>query len=101
MITIAHYLIVSTALFLIGMAGMLAGRKSVINMLISFEVMLMAVVINLVAFSGHLGDMTGQGFALLILAVAVAQVTVGLAIMVVFYRNRGTVAVRDVNVLKG
>jgi NADH-quinone oxidoreductase subunit K len=76
-------------------------RKNVIVILMSVELILLAVNINFVAFSTHLGDITGQVFALLVLTVAAAEAAIGLAILVVFYRNRGSIAVEDVNVMRG
>ncbi len=95
------YLTVAAVLFVIGIFGIFLNRKNVIIILMSIELMLLAVNINLVAFSTHLGDMVGQVFALFILTVAAAEAAIGLAILVVFYRNRGSIAVEDVNVMKG
>jgi len=101
MITIEHYLAVSAALFIIGIFGLFLNRKNVIILLMSIELMLLAVNINLVAFSSFLGDLTGQVFTLFVLTVAAAEAAIGLAILVCFFRNRGTIAVEDVNVMKG
>ena len=93
--------VISVVLFTIGVLGIFVNRKNVIVILMSIELMLLAVNINLVAFSAQLGDLTGQVFALIILTVAAAEAAIGLAILVVFFRNRGSIAVEDVNVMKG
>ena len=100
-IGLPQYLVVAAILFTIGVLGIFVNRKNVIVILMSIELMLLAVNINLVAFSAQLGDLTGQVFALIILTVAAAEAAIGLAILVVFFRNRGTIAVEDVNVMKG
>jgi NADH-quinone oxidoreductase subunit K len=100
-IGLEHYLTVAAALFVIGIFGIFLNRKNVIIILMSIELMLLAVNINLVAFSSFLGDLTGQVFTLFILTVAAAEAAIGLAILVCFFRNRGTIAVEDVNVMKG
>ena len=100
-IGLLHYLIVAAALFTIGCFGIFANAKNVIIILMSIELILLAVNINLVAFSTHLGDIVGQIFALLVLTVAAAEAAIGLAILVVFYRNRGSIAVEDINLMKG
>ena len=96
-----HYLAVAAAMFTLGIFGIFLNRKNVIVILMSVELMLLAVNINLVAFSTHLGDMTGQVFAMLVLTVAAAEAAIGLAILVVYFRNRGTIAVEDINLMKG
>ena len=96
-----HYLFVSACLLTIGIFGIFLNRKNVIIILMSVELILLAVNINLVAFSSFLGDLTGQVFALLVLTVAAAEAAIGLAILVVYFRNRGTIAVEDVNIMKG
>ncbi len=101
MIGIEHYLAVAAALFVIGIFGLFLNRKNVIILLMSIELMLLAVNINLVAFSSFAGDLVGQIFTLFILTVAAAEAAIGLAILVCFFRNRGTIAVEDVNVMKG
>ena len=101
MIGLHHYLTVAAVLFTLGVFGIFLNRKNVIVILMSVELILLAVNINLVAFSTHLNDITGQVFALLILTVAAAEAAIGLAILVVFYRNRGSIAVEDVNMMKG
>ena len=100
-ITLAHYLTVAAALFALGIFGIFLNRKNVIIILMSIELMLLAVNINLVAFSAALGDMVGQVFALFVLTVAAAEAAVGLAILVVYFRNRGSIAVEDINLMKG
>ena len=100
-IGLAHYLTVAAILFTLGIFGIFLNRKNVIVILMSVELMLLAVNINLVAFSTHLGDMTGQVFAMLVLTVAAAEASIGLAILVVYFRNRGTIAVEDINLMKG
>lgn len=100
-IGLSHYLSVAAVLFTLGIFGIFLNRKNVIIILMSIELMLLSVNINLVAFSAHLGDLAGQVFALLILTVAAAEAAIGLAILVVFFRNRGSIAVEDVNIMKG
>jgi NADH-quinone oxidoreductase subunit K len=100
-IGLAHYLFVAAALFTIGILGIFINRKNIIIILMSIELILLSVNINLVAFSSFLGDMTGQVFALLVLTVAAAEAAIGLAILVVYFRNRGSIAVEDVNIMKG
>ncbi len=96
-----HYLIVAAVLFTLGVFGIFLNRKNVIVILMSIELILLAVNINLVAFSTHMGDIVGQVFALLVLTVAAAEASIGLAILVVFFRNRGSIAVEDVNMMRG
>jgi len=100
-IGLAHYLTVAAILFTLGVAGIILNRKNIIVILMSVELILLSVNINLVAFSRFLGDLTGQIFALFILTVAAAEAAIGLAILVTYYRNRGTIAVEDVNLMKG
>jgi len=100
-ITLGHYLTVAAILFSLGILGILLNRKNVIAILMSVELMLLAVSINLVAFSSFLEDLTGQVFAMFVLTVAAAETAIGLAIMIAFFRNRGSIDVEDVNVLKG
>lgn len=99
-IGLGHYLSVAAILFAIGMAGIFLNRKNVIVILMSIELMLLAVNINLVAFSQFLGDLTGQVFAFMVLTVAAAEAAVGLAILVAYFRNRGDIAVEDANLMK-
>ena len=101
MIGLEHYLTVAAVLFVIGIFGLFLNRKNVIILLMSIELMLLAVNINLVAFSSFSGDLVGQVFTLFVLTVAAAEAAIGLAILVVFFRNRGTIDVEDVNVMKG
>ena len=98
---LGHYLTVAAVLFTLGVFGIFLNRKNVIVILMSVELILLAVNLNLVAFSAFLGDLTGQIFALLVLTVAAAEAAIGLAILVVFYRNRGSIAVEDVNMMRG
>jgi NADH-quinone oxidoreductase subunit K len=100
-ITLTHYLTVAAILFTIGVFGIFLNRKNVIIILMSIELILLAVNINLVAFSSFLGDMVGQVFAMFVLTVAAAEAAIGLAILVVYFRNRGSIAVEDLNVMKG
>ena len=100
-IGLAHYLSVAAVLFTLGVFGIFLNRKNVIIIMMSIELMLLAVNINLVAFSSFLGDLSGQVFALLVLTVAAAEAAIGLAILVVYFRNRGSIAVEDINLMKG
>jgi NADH-quinone oxidoreductase subunit K len=100
-IELGHYLTVAAIVFTLGIFGVFLNRKNVIVILMSVELMLLAVNINLVAFSTHLGDLIGQVFALIVLTVAAAEAAIGLAILVVYFRNRGTIAVEDINLMKG
>ena len=100
-ISLAHYLTVGAILFTLGIFGIFLNRKNVIIILMSIELMLLSVNTNLVAFSAELGDLVGQVFAMFVLTVAAAEAAVGLAILVVFFRNRGSIAVEDVNVMRG
>jgi NADH-quinone oxidoreductase subunit K len=100
-IGLAHYLAVAAILFTLGVFGIFLNRKNVIVILMSIELMLLAVNINFVAFSTHLGDLVGQVFALFVLTVAAAEAAIGLAILVVYFRNRGTIEVDDINMMKG
>ena len=100
-IGLGHYLTVAAILFTLGIFGIFLNRKNVIIMLMSIELMLLAVNINLVAFSTHLQDLVGQVFALFVLTVAAAEAAIGLAILVVYFRNRGSIEVEDINMMKG
>ena len=100
-VSVGHYLAVATILFTLGISGILLNRKNIITILMSIELILLAVNINMVAFSVHLQDLVGQVFAIFILTVAAAEAAIGLAILVVFSRNRGSIAVDDINTLKG
>ena len=101
MIGLSHYLTVAAILFVIGIFWIFLNRKNIIIILMSIELMLLAVNINMVAFSTHLCDLVGQVFTLFILTVAAAEAAIGLAILVCFFRNRGSIAVEDVNMMKG
>ena len=98
---LSHYLVVAAILFAFGVFGIFLNRKNIIVIMMSIELILLAVNINLVAFSSFLGDVMGQVFALLVLTVAAAEASIGLAVLVVFYRNRGSIAVESANVMKG
>ena len=100
-IGLGNYLVVAAMLFTIGVFGIFLNRKNIIVILMSIELILLAVNINFVAFSSFLHDLVGQVFALFILTVAAAEAAIGLAILVVYFRNRGTIAVEDVNLMKG
>ena len=100
-IGIFHYLTVAAILFTLGIFGIFVNRKNIIVILMSVELMLLGVNINLIAFSAELGDLVGQIFAMFVLVVAAAEAAIGLAILVVYFRNRGSIAVEDVNMMKG
>ncbi len=100
-IGLGNYLALSALLFTIGVVGIFLNRKNVIIILMSIELILLSVNINFVAFSSYQGNLIGQVFALFVLTVAAAEAAIGLAILVVYFRNRGTIAVEDVNVMKG
>ena len=100
-IGLGHYLALAAILFTIGVFGIFLNRKNVIIILMSIELILLAVNINFVAFSSFLHDLVGQVFALFVLTVAAAEAAIGIAILVVYFRNRGSIAVEDVNVMKG
>ena len=101
MIGIEHYLTVSAILFVLGVLGIFLNRKNVIVILMAVELILLAVNLNLVAFSAFLHDLTGQVFAMLVLTVAAAEAAIGLAILVIYFRTRGSIAVDDINRMKG
>ncbi|OZA93777.1 NADH-quinone oxidoreductase subunit NuoK [Altererythrobacter sp. H2] len=101
MIGIEHYLVVSAILFVLGVLGIFLNRKNVIIILMGIELILLSVNLNLVAFSAFLGDLVGQVFAMFVLTVAAGEAAIGLAILVIYFRNRGTIAVDDVDRLKG
>jgi NADH-quinone oxidoreductase subunit K len=100
-IGLEHYLIVGAILFTLGVAGIILNRKNIIVILMSVELILLSVNLNFVAFSAELHDLTGQIFALFILTVAAAEAAIGLAILVTYFRNRGTIAVEDIHMMKG
>lgn len=101
MIGIEHYVVVSTILFVLGVLGIFLNRKNIIVVLMAIELILLAVNINMVAFSAFLGDLVGQVFAMFILTVAAAEAAIGLAILMIYFRGRGTIAVDDANRMKG
>ena len=98
---LSHYLAVSAALFTIGVVGIFVNRKNIIVILMAIELILLSVNINLVAFSAFLGDLVGQVFSMFVLTVAAGEAAIGLAILVIYFRGRGTIAVDDVNRMKG
>ena len=100
-ILINHYLILSSLIFILGVIGIFLNRKNIINILMSIELILLGVNINFIAFSYFSNDLTGQIFSLFILTVAAAEAAIGLAILVVYFRNKGSIDVKDVNILKG
>ena len=101
MVGVGHYLAVGAVLFVLGVFGIFLNRKNVIIIMMSIELILLAVNLNLVGFSAALGDLAGQVFALFVLTVAAAEAAIGLAIVVVYFRNRGSIEVEDVNLMKG
>ena len=101
MIGLQHYLVVSAILFVMGLLGIFINRKNIIIILMAIELILLSVNINLVAFSVFLGDMVGQVFSMFVLTVAAGEAAIGLAILVIYFRGRGTIAVDDVNRMKG
>jgi NADH-quinone oxidoreductase subunit K len=100
-IPISHYLTVAAILFTLGIFGIFLNRKNVIIILMSIELMLLAINLNFVAFSAYLGDLAGQVFAMFVLTVAAAEAAIGLAILVVYFRNRGSIEVDDINLMRG
>ena len=100
-ISLTHYLVVAAILFAVGVFGIFLNRKNIIVILMSIELILLAVNVNLVAFSAHWGDLTGQVMAMFVLTVAAAEAAIGLAILVVYFRNRGTIEVADANQMRG
>ena len=100
-VPLAHYLTVAAILFTLGIFGIFLNRKNVIIILMSIELMLLAINLNFVAFSAYLGDLAGQVFAMFVLTVAAAEAAIGLAILVVYFRNRGSIEVEDINLMKG
>ena len=101
MIGVEHYIFVSAILFVLGVLGIFLNRKNIIVILMAIELILLAVNLNLVAFSAFLGDLTGQIFAMFVLTVAPGEAAIGLAILVIYFRGRGTIAVDSVDRLKG
>jgi NADH-quinone oxidoreductase subunit K len=100
-IALSHYLTLGAVLFTTGVFGIFLNRKNVIVILMSIELILLAVNINFVAFSAYLGDLAGQVFAMFVLTVAAAEAAIGLAILVVYFRNRGSIEVEDINLMRG
>ena len=100
-VPLAHYLAVAAILFTLGIFGIFLNRKNIIIILMSIELMLLAINLNFVAFSAYLGDLAGQVFAMFVLTVAAAEAAIGLAILVVYFRNRGSIEVEDINLMKG
>ena len=100
-VALSHYLVLAAILFTTGVFGIFLNRKNVIIIMMSIELILLSVNINLVGFSSFLGDLVGQVYALLVLTVAAAEAAIGLAILVAFFRNRGSIAVEDINLMKG
>jgi NADH-quinone oxidoreductase subunit K len=100
-VPLSHYLTVAAILFTLGIFGIFLNRKNIIIILMSIELILLAVNLNLVAFSAYLGDLAGQVFAMFVLTVAAAEAAIGLAILVVYFRNRGSIEVEDINLMKG
>jgi len=100
-VSLGHYLAVSAMLLVLGVFGIFLNRKNVIVIFMSIELILLAVNLNLVAFSASLGDLAGQVFAMFVLTVAAAEAAIGLAILVIYFRNRGSIQVEDVNLMKG
>jgi NADH-quinone oxidoreductase subunit K len=100
-VPLAHYLTVAAILFTLGVFGIFLNRKNIIIILMSIELMLLAINLNLVAFSAYLGDLAGQVFAMFVLTVAAAEAAIGLAILVVYFRNRGSIEVDDINLMRG
>jgi NADH-quinone oxidoreductase subunit K len=100
-VSLEHYLVVSALLFTIGVLGIFLNRKNVIIILMSIELILLSVNINFVAFSAYSGTIVGQIFTLLVLTVAAAEAAIGLAILVTYFRNRNSIAVEDINLMKG
>jgi NADH-quinone oxidoreductase subunit K len=100
-ISLEHYLILAAFIFSIGVTGLFMNRKSVITILMAIELMLLAVNINFVAFSVYLQDIVGQVFSIIILSIAAAEISIGLAILVLYFRNRGSIEIEDINQMKG
>ncbi len=100
-ITLTHYLILASIIFVTGIVGLFMNRKNIITLLMSIEIMLLAVNINFVAFSSFMGEISGQIFTIIILTIAAAETSIGLAILVLYYRNKGSIEVEDLNQMKG
>ncbi|ADE30355.1 NADH dehydrogenase I chain K [Rickettsia prowazekii str. Rp22] len=100
-ISLNHYLILSSLVFTIGMFGLFMNRKNIINILMSIELMLLAVNINFVAFSVYMQELSGQIFSIIILTVAAAETAIGLAILLIYFRNKGSIKITDINKMRG
>jgi NADH-quinone oxidoreductase subunit K len=100
-VPLTHFLTVAAILFTLGVFGIFLNRKNIIIILMSIELMLLAINLNLIAFSAYLGDLAGQVFAMFVLTVAAAEAAIGLAILVVYFRNRGSIEVDDINLMRG
>jgi NADH-quinone oxidoreductase subunit K len=100
-VPLTHYLTVAAILFTLGVFGIFLNRKNIIVILMSIELMLLAINLNLISFSAYLGDLAGQVFAMFVLTVAAAEAAIGLAILVVYFRNRGSIEVEDINLMRG
>ncbi|MFT6219514.1 MAG: NADH-quinone oxidoreductase subunit K [Myxococcota bacterium] len=100
-ITIGHFLFLSSALFCIGLSGMFINRKNIISLLMSLEIMLLGININFVAFSSYLGDLVGQIFAIFVLTIAGAEAAIGLAILVIYQKNKHNIEIQEASILKG
>ena len=100
-IPLTHFLVLAAIVFTVGIFGIFLNRKNVIIILMSIELILLSININLIAFSSYLGDLAGQVFAMFVLTVAAGEAAIGLAIVVVYFRNRGSIAVEDINLMKG
>lgn len=100
-ISLEHYLILAALIFSIGVTGLFMNRKNVVTILMAIELMLLAVNINFVAFSVYLQDIVGQVFSIIILSIAAAEISIGLAILVLYFRNRGSIEIEDINQMKG
>lgn len=100
-ITLEHYLILSAIIFIVGMFGLFMHRKNIITILMSIELMLLSVNINFIAFSSYASEISGQIFSIIILTIAAAETSIGLAILLVYFRNKGSIEVSDINQMKG
>ncbi|WP_342225566.1 NADH-quinone oxidoreductase subunit NuoK [Rickettsia endosymbiont of Urophora cardui] len=96
-----HYLVLSSLVFTIGMLGFFMHRKNIINILMSIELMLLAVNINFIAFSVYMQELSGQIFSIIILTIAAAETSIGLAILLIYFRNKGSIEVTDINQMRG
>ena len=101
MVSLGHYLILGAIIFTIGVLGIFLNKKNIVVILMSIELLLLSVNINFIAFSSYLNDISGQVFAMFTLTIAASEAAIGLAILVVFFRNKSSIAVEDVNQMKG